>query len=294
MSASDHALDVNQANFDAEVMQASMRQPVLIDFWADWCAPCKQLKPVLEKLAAEYNGAFRLARVDADQEMALTGMFGIRSLPTVVLIKDGQPLDGFMGAHPERNVREFLQRNGIRPQPGSAGVEDAAAAADTPVVKALESPGAALARAQSAVAAQPDNDGLKLDLALAQMRAGQAEAAATTLDALPANLASDTRAQRLRGELELARALAGAPDRAALEQRIAASAKDYAARDLLAVRQLLGGHAQSALEGWLALLRDAREWEGGLAKKRLLAAFALLDDADLVGQARRRMSSLLF
>ena len=126
------------------------------------------------------------------------------------------------------------------------------------------------------------------------MRAGQTEAAAATLDVLPANLASDTRAQRLRGELELARALAGAPDRAALERRIAASAKDYAARDLLAVRQLLGGHAQSALDGWLALLRDAREWEGGLAKKRLLAAFAMLDDGDLVGQARRRMSSLLF
>ena len=290
MSASDHALDVNQANFDAEVMQASTRQPVLIDFWADWCAPCKQLKPVLEKLAAEYNGAFRLARIDADQEMALTGMFGIRSLPTVVLIKDGQPLDGFMGAHPESSVREFLQRNGIRPRPG--GEQDVAE--EAPAVAVQESPGEALARTQSAVAAQPDNDALKLDLALAQMRAGQTEAAAATLDALPANLASDARAQRLRGELELARALASAPDRPALERRVAASAKDYAARDLLAVHQLLGGHAQSALDGWLALLRDAREWEGGLAKKRLLAAFALLDDADLVGQARRRMSSLLF
>ena len=286
------ALEVTQANFDNEVMQASMQQPVLVDFWAGWCAPCRQLKPVLEKLAGEYNGAFRLAKVDTDQEMALAGMFGIRSLPTVVLIKDGQPVDGFMGAQPERYVREFLDKHGIQPALAAADEDGAAAAEATP--KAIESPGEALARAQAACAAQPDNDELKLDLALAQMRAGQAEAASATLEALPANLASDARAQRLRGELDLARALADAPPLAQLRQRIAADAKDYQARDYLAVRLLLEGDAAAALQTWLDLLRDARSWQDGLARKRLLAAFGLIDDAELVGQTRRRMSSLLF
>ena len=292
MSASAHITDVTQANFDAEVMQASMQQPVLIDFWAGWCAPCRQLKPILEKLADEFNGAFRLVKIDTDQEMALAGMFGIRSLPTVVLIKDGQPVDGFMGAQPERDVRGFLQRHGIQPALAGASVEEDAPAAPEP--RRIESPGQALARLQDAVAAQPGNDGLKLDLALAQMRAGQAEAAAATLDALPDSLAADDRARRLRGELDLARALAGAPDEATLQQRVAADAKDYAARDLLAVRRLLSGHAEQALDAWLALLAEARDWSDGLARKRLLAAFALVEDAELVGRTRRRMSSLLF
>ena len=285
-----HDLDVTQANFDSEVMQASMQQPVLIDFWAGWCAPCRQLKPILEKLAGEYNGAFRLARIDSDQEMALAGMFGIRSLPTVVLIKDGQPVDGFMGALPESGVREFLDRHGIKPALGAPDADEAEAAP----AQALESPGAALARLQAAVAAQPDKDELRLDLAVAQMRVGQAEAAAATLDSLPANLASDARARRLRGELDFAQALASAPALEELERRIAADPKDYAARDLRAVRRLLGGAEAAALEDWLALLAEARGWNEGQAKKRLVAAFALSDDAELVAQARRRMSSLLF
>ena len=293
MTATAHALDVTQVNFDSAVMQASMQQPVLIDFWAGWCAPCKQLKPILEKLAGEYAGAFRLARIDSDQEMALAGMFGIRSLPTVVLIKDGQPVDGFMGALPEGSVREFLDRNGIKPV---LAQEDAAAEAPALAAPAqpLEAPGEALARLQTAVAAQPDKDELKLDLAVAQMRVGQAEAAAATLDGLPANLASDARARRLRGELDFARALASAPALDELERRIAADPKDYAARDLRAVRRLLGGAEAAALEDWLALLAEARGWNEGQAKKRLVSAFALSDDAELVAQARRRMSSLLF
>lgn len=292
MTATAHALDVTQANFDSEVMQASMQQPVLIDFWAGWCAPCKQLKPILEKLAGEYNGAFRLARIDSDQEMALAGMFGIRSLPTVVLIKDGQPVDAFMGALPESGVREFLDRHGIKP--GLAQDDAAEAPALEAPTQPLEAPGEALARLQTAVAAQPDKDELKLDLAVAQMRVGQAEAAAATLDGLPANLASDARARRLRGELDFAQALASAPALDELERRIAADPKDYAARDLRAVRRLLGGAEAAALEDWLALLAEARGWNDGQAKKRLVAAFALSDDAELVAQARRRMSSLLF
>lgn len=290
MSESSHALDVTQANFETEVMQASSQQPVLIDFWAGWCAPCRQLKPILEKLADEYAGAFRLVKIDTDQEMALASMFGIRSLPTVVLMKDGQPVDGFMGALPERNVREFLERHGV--QPGVPANDGAIEADSAPVT--LESPDEVLARLQAEIAASPDKDELKLDLAVAQMRAGEAEAATATLDALPANLASDDRAKRLRGELELAQALASAPEIAELDQRIAVDAKDYEARDLRAVRRLLGGDDAGALDDWLSLLAEARDWNEGQPRKRLVAAFNLIEDAELVGQARRRMSSLLF
>lgn len=290
MSATSHALDVTQENFETEVMQASSQQPVLIDFWAGWCAPCRQLKPVLEKLADEYAGAFRLVKIDTDQEMALASMFGIRSLPTVVLMKDGQPLDGFMGAQPERYVREFLERHGV--QPSTPSNDDAIIADAEPA--ALESPGEMLERLHAEVAASPEKDELKLDLAVAQMRAGQMEASAATLDALPAKLASDDRAKRLRGELELAQALASAPDAAELDKRIAADAKDYDARDLRAVRRLLSGDDAGALNDWLGLLAEKRDWNDGQARKRLVAAFSLIENADLVGEARRRMSSLLF
>ena len=106
-----HVFDVDQQAFEADVLQASLTTPVLVDFWATWCEPCKTLGPMLEKLAAEYNGAFRLGKVDVDTQQELAGMFGIRSIPTVVLVKDGQVLDGFTGALPEGQLREFLSRH---------------------------------------------------------------------------------------------------------------------------------------------------------------------------------------
>jgi putative thioredoxin len=126
------------------------------------------------------------------------------------------------------------------------------------------------------------------------MRGGQADAASAELDALPANLATDARAQRLRSELELARAAAAAPAADALQQRIGANPEDWEARDLLGLRLLQEGDAEGGLEQFLAILQKARDWNDGQAKKRLLAAFATLDDAELVGRYRRRMASLLF
>jgi len=113
MAESPYVFDATQQNFETDVLKASMTQPVLVDFWAAWCAPCRQLGPVLEKLADEFAGGFRLAKVDTDAEMQIASIFGIRSLPTVVLVKDGQLVDGFSGALPESQVREFLARNGV-------------------------------------------------------------------------------------------------------------------------------------------------------------------------------------
>ncbi len=282
-----HVIDATQANFETEVLNASLQQPVLVDFWAAWCGPCKQLGPILEKLAGEYAGAFRLVKVDTDKEMALAQVFGVRSLPTVMLIRDGQPVDGFMGALPERGVREFLARHGI--QPGAAAAQDVPVAELPP-----ETPAEAVNRLQQALAREPDKAELKLELAQAFMRAGNTRAAAAELDALPANLASDDRARVLRSRLDLAATIEGAPDVATLRARTAADGNDYAARDLLAVHKLVDGDSAGALDDLLALLADARGWNEGQAKKRLLAAFQVIDDAELVARTRRRMTSLLF
>ena len=285
-AVSSHIFDVDQANFEAEVLQASLTTPVLVDFWAEWCGPCKSLGPMLEKLAVEYNGAFRLGKVDVDKNQELAGIFGIRSIPTVILVKDGQILDGFAGALPEGQLRQFLSQH---VQPLEGGVED-----EVPQDLAAESPEEAINRLQQEIATNPGRPELKLDLAIALAQAGHASAAEAELNALPANLATDARAVRLRSQLDLARSLEGTPSMEVLQQRVHANPQDWEAHDLLGVRLLLGNDPAAGLEHWLLMLEKARDWNDGQAKKRLLAAFNTLDDAELVGRYRRRMASLLF
>jgi putative thioredoxin len=281
-----HVFDVDQQTFEVDVLQASQTTPVLVDFWATWCEPCKTLGPMLEKLATEYNGAFRLGKVDVDSQQELAGMFGIKSIPTVMLVKDGEVLDGFAGALPEGQLREFLSRH-VQPLGGAAPI-------DTADEAVAETPEQAINRLQQEIAAAPDKAELKLDLALALMHTGQIEAAEAELTALPAKLATDARAVRLRSELELAHALKGAPDLATLQQAVSATPEDWATRDQLGLRLLLEGDAEAGLEQFLLILQKARDWNDGQAKKRLLAAFAILDDGELVGRYRRKMASLLF
>lgn len=286
MTDATHVFEIDQQSFESEVLQASMDTPILVDFWATWCEPCKSLGPILEKLAAEFNGAFRLGKVDVDAQQELAAMFGIKSIPTVMLVKDGQVLDGFAGALPEGQLREFLARH-VQPLEGEPAAVDS-------TESAVEAPEAAINRLQQAIATEPAKAELKLELALALMRAGQSDAAQVELDALPANLATDARAVRLRSELELAHTLKDAPTLAALQQRVQADPADWEARDQLGVRLLLEGDPEAGLEQFLTILQKARDWNDGQAKKRLLAAFATLEDAELVGRYRRRMASMLF
>ncbi len=282
---SPHVFDATEANFQSAVLDASFEHPVLVDLWATWCGPCKTLGPLLEKVIGEFNGAAKLAKIDCDKEQALAASFGVRSIPTVVLIRDGQLVDGFTGAQPESAIREFLSRH---VQPLEAPAEDHAPAARD------ETPEQAIARIQQEIAADPDKADLKLDLAVAQALVGNVAAAEAELDALPANLAGDDRAKRLRGQLDFARSLKDAPAASELRARIERDPADFAARDLLGVRLLLEGDAPAGLDQFLEVLKAGRDWNEGQAKKRLIAAFNVLDDAELVGTYRRRMSSLMF
>lgn len=291
---SKYVFDAGQDNFESDVLQASLQTPVLVDFWATWCGPCKTLGPILEKIAGEYGGAFRLAKVDCDKEQQLAGMFGVRSIPTVVLIRDGQILDGFAGALPESQVREFLGKHNIEPAQKIEAPSAANVTHDDTVPAPRETPQAAITRLQNALITTPDDSGLKLDLALAQARAGDVAAAKSALETLPGELENDERAQSLRAYVELANALTGTPASGELMTRIDNDPKDFAARDALGVRLLLGGDAAGGMEQFLAILKSDRGWNEGLARKRLLDAFRIVDDEALVAATRRKMSSLLF
>ena len=286
MDAASYVFDATAANFEDKVLLRSTQVPVLVDFWAEWCGPCKQLKPVLEKLAADYGGAFELAKVDTDAEMQLAGMFGIRSLPTVMLLKDGRPVDGFMGVVPESAVRELLTRHGIVPpdddEDGSEAEPDAV------------DPGERVARLREAVAAQPDNHELKLDLAVALLASGEADEAGHIVAGLPEEFSGDERARRVRSFLEISRVVADAPPAAQLRTAIERDPGDLRARYQLGTRLLLEDDAEAGLEQYLEMLQRDRDFDEGLPRRALLDAFRVIEDEELVGRYRRRMASLLF
>lgn len=286
MTHAAHDFDATTAGFQSEVLERSLTTPVLVEFWATWCGPCKQLKPVLEKLAAEYNGAFVLAKVDVDREQQLAGYFQIRSVPTVMLVKDGQIVDGFPGALPEGQLREFLKHHGIVP---AEAVEPEAAVAGAP-----RDPHAEVAALREAVAAEPDKAELRLDLALALLSVGETGEAEALLDALPANLATDDRAKAARARLGFAQRLKDAPAAGELRHRIENDPADLEARYLLGTRLIVDGEAEAGLEHFLQMLKTNRDWRDGLSRKALIEAFAVIEDADLVGAYRRKMASVLF
>jgi len=287
MSDLPHVFDATTETFETEVLQKSLQTPVLVDFWATWCGPCKTLGPILEKLAGEYHGAFELAKVDVDKEQQIAAAFQIRSVPTVFLVKDGQIVDGFPGALPEGQLREFLAQHGVTPADAPADIDAEAEAVPL-------DPLSQVAALREAIAADPDKAELKLDLALALIKTGAVAEAGPLLDSLPANLATDDRAVRARARLDFHTALADAPPADTLAARVQADGNDLDARHLLGIHRLLAGQDEAALEQFLEMLRIDRGYREGLPRKALIDAFRVVEDEDLVGRYRRRMSSLLF
>ena len=281
---STHVFDATAATFQQDVIDKSRQVPVLVDFWATWCGPCKSLGPILEKLAEDYAGGFVLAKVDVDQEQQLASTFQIRSVPTVMLLKDAKVVGGFPGALPEGQVRSFLEEHGVMPADSADGAADEEPADPAARVKSL----------RAAVAAEPEQHERKLDLALALVAAGEYGEAREIIEALPANLGVDTRAVKALSRIRLAQTAADAPLRETLEQQLDTNPDDLAARHQLGVRLVLAGEPEAGLEQLLELLRRKRSYQDGLPRQVLVDAFNVIEDEALVRAARKRMTRLLF
>jgi len=284
MADSPYIVDVTRDNF-VQVMQKSFEVPVLLDFWADWCQPCKALMPVLAKLAEEYDGKFLLGKLNTETEQQIAAQFRIRSIPTVKLFRDGKPVDEFMGAMPERNVRDFLDRHVPRES-------DAAVFAARDHLEAGDTAGA-IALLQEARAADPDNARVTVTLAQAQAIAGDVPAALALLEGLPMDELNKPEVAALRNHLYFEGKAAGAPDAAELEQRLAANPRDAEALFQLAMHKAAHQDYAAAMELLLRLMQADRGYGDDAGRNGLLKVFELLGNDPLVGQYRRRMASLL-
>jgi putative thioredoxin len=284
MADSNFIIDITRENF-AQVMEASFKVPVLVDFWASWCQPCQVLMPVLAKLAEEYEGKFLLGKLNTEEQQEIAAQFGIRSIPNVKLFRDGQPVDEFLGALPEKAVREFLDRHVARESDASvqqAREQLAAGNADS-----------AIALLNEAREADPDNPRVSLALAEAQAATGDVAAAEATLASLPVSEQDKPEAASLRSRLFFEGQLAGAPDAAELETRLAADPDDNESRFQLALHKVVEQDYDAAMELLLELMKRDRGFGDDAGRNTLLKVFELLGDDPRVGQFRRRMASLL-
>jgi putative thioredoxin len=276
MSPVPHSADVTSDDFDPLVVERSRQLPVLVDFWAGWCAPCRTLKPILEKLAAEYQGRFFLAKIDTDAQQALAARHGVRSLPTVKLFVNGRPVDEFMGALPESQVRAFLDRHLPRASDALVTQALAMAASDAP---------AAILALRDALAADPGSERARLELARLLLagtppRADALAEAAALIAALPPDARSGPAANALKSRIDLCRLLTDAPASTKLAARVSANADDLEARLLLGVSLVLTGDCETGMENLLEVVRRDRRLREDAARKALLACFELLGPAD--------------
>jgi putative thioredoxin len=284
---STYAIDVTSASFDREVIEASKRQPVVVDFWAPWCGPCRVLKPILEKLAAEYSGRFKLAKVNSDENQELASTFGIRSIPDVMAFKDGKPVSHFMGALPESQVRAFIDK--LIPSPSE--IERVRAAE----LRAAGQSAPAIAALRKALELDAKNDAARLDLAELLVEAKQLEGVQPLIDAVQANTDWDTRVATLRAALAFARSGAGGAGELDLKSRLAADPGDHEARLALAGLYAGARRYREALDELLEIVKRDKNWKDGEARKQMLAIFNLADrQPDIAAEYRRKLSSALY
>ena len=285
MADSPFIVDVTRENY-AQVMEASFQVPVLVDFWASWCQPCQVLMPVLAKLAEEYQGKFLLGKLNTEEQQEIAAQFGIRSIPNVKLFRDGQPVDEFLGALPEKAVREFIDRH--------VGRESDAAVQQAREQLAAGDAAGAIALLNAAREADPDNAQATLALAEAQAATGDTTAAEATLDSLPVSERDKPEAAALCSRLFFAGQLAGAPAADELDTRLAADPDDCEALYQLALHKVVEQDYDTAVELLLQLMKRDRSFGDDAGRNTLLKVFELLGDDLRVSQYRRRMASLLY
>tara|TARA_R110002020_G_scaffold47752_1_gene136083 strand:- start:4257 stop:5243 length:987 start_codon:yes stop_codon:yes gene_type:complete len=294
-AAGDVIKDTTTAGFTADVIQASRDVTVLVDFWAPWCGPCKQLTPIIEKVVRESGGRVRLVKLNIDEHPAIPGQMGIQSIPAVVAFSQGKPVDGFMGALPESQVREFIDR--VAGPPAKSSEEEQ-------IEDVLAQSREALAEGDVETAARGFSAILQIDqghvgaitgMAGCMLAAGELDRAEKLLNAIPEDSRKDPEIASVFKRLEMAREVAGLGDPVELEARLASNPADHEARLKFAKILNAKGYREAAADELFTIMRKDRQWQDEAARKALLAFFEAwgpMDPATL--SARRQLSSLLF
>jgi putative thioredoxin len=289
--------DVSTATFRADVLDASMQVPVIVDFWAPWCGPCKQLGPTIEKAVKDARGAVRLVKINVDENQELAAQMRIQSIPAVYAFFQGRPVDGFVGAQPESAVKQFIAR--------LAKLASSAEPGPSPIDEALEHAEAALKEgdheAASAIFAQilehePDNVKALGGMVRCCIAVGELDQAKRFLAQVPSAQANDPAIAGARAQLELAEAGQKAAGQSQeLRARVDANPKDFDARLALAQALFAGGDREGGVDQLLEIIRVNRAWNEEAARKELVKFFEAMGPTDpLTLSARRRLSSLLF
>ncbi len=286
-------IDSTQDRFTADVIETSRELPVLVDFWAPWCGPCRVLGPMLEKLERAYEGRFRLVKINSDQNPELSAKFGVRSIPYVVAFVDGKPVNAFVGALPESELRAFIDK--VMPDPAEIlRLKAARLATGGDAAGALSS-------LRAALALDSDNDAVRLDLARLLMEQATVTSEATllteageVLSHVSRKLSSDPSLAALRTRLGALQQATSLPTRSELEARIAKDGADLQARMDLANRLLAERKFDDALEQLAAVVELDRSFGDDVARKTMLAVFDMAaEQRDLVSRYRRRLAAAL-
>jgi len=283
-------VDTTTQTFARDVLEASRDRVVLVDFWAPWCGPCKQLAPILEKAVKGYGGAVRLVKMNIDDHPEIAGQLGIRSIPAVVAFRQGQPMDGFVGAQQESQIRAFLERI-VGPVTG--GVEEILAEADA--ARAAGAHEQAMALYGEVLQHEPENAAAIAGLGLVSVDTGNVDAAKELLDSLTDEMRAEAPIQALEAAIRLREQAAGLGETADLRRRVEANPDDHQARHDLAIALAAAGDRAGAVDALVEIMRRDREWNDNAARTQLLSFFETWGPADPATTAgRRKMASVLF